>query len=113
MSQKAALSDRDIEVLYELPTDSFVRPMDVGGTNKSHHSATLRRLVSCGLVEQKRHFVGVSGGHWRYRRVDMMREAVQHVKVLAGYECAGLGDELCGNCGPCEAAKFLNRWGLQ
>lgn len=63
------LTERDREVLRELPTDEFVRPMDIGGRNSSHHSATLSKLVRYGLVERKRHYVGVSSGHWRYKRV--------------------------------------------
>jgi hypothetical protein len=62
------LTERDQETLNEVPTDEWVRPMDIGGRDSSHHSATLRKLVRYGLVEQKRHYVGLSGGHWRYRR---------------------------------------------
>lgn len=104
------LTSRDIEVLTELPTDEWVRPMDIGGADSSHHSATLRKLVRLGLAEQLRHYRGVSGGHWRYRRVDMVQQAIGHVRVLAGYECAGSGDTACGECGPCEARAFLERW---
>ena len=112
------LSDRDLAVLVDLPTDEFVRPMDIGGRDSSHHSATLRKLVRLGLAEQKRHYVGVSGGHWRYRRVEMMKQAIDHVRVLAGYGCAGVDQEpddtkLCGKCGPCEAGAFLRRWGFE
>ena len=106
------LTDRDREVLAELPTDEWVRPMDVGGRDSSHHSATLRKLVRYGLAEQERHYRGVSSGHWRYRRMDLMKQAVQHVRVLAGYECSGSGDVTCGDCGPCDARAFLARWGL-
>jgi hypothetical protein len=111
------LTERDREVLYQLPKDEFVRPMDVGGTNGSHHSQTLCRLARLGLVEQKRHYKGVSGGHWRYRRLDMVQQAIDHVRVLAGYGCAGIDQEpddtaLCGKCGPCEAGAFLKLWGF-
>ena len=114
---KGVLTDRDREVLASLPTDEWVRPMDVGGTNASHHSATLQRLVRYGLAEQKRHYVGLSGGHWRYRRSDMVGQAIAHVRVLAGYGCAGVDQEpddpaMCGKCGPCEAGEFLKRWGV-
>ena len=111
------LTDRDREVLGELPIVAWVRPMDVGGTNSSHHSATLRKLVRYGLAEQKRHYRGVSGGHWRYRRVDMVAQALEYVRILAGYGCAGVNQDpedptQCGKCGPCEATAFLHRWGL-
>ena len=117
MDAGSVMTERDREVLVELPTDEWVRPMDVGGRDSSHHSATLRKLVHYGLAEQKRHYVGVSGGHWRYRRVDMVKQAIAHVHVLASYECAGVNQEPndthpCGKCGPCEAHTFLHRWGL-
>lgn len=32
----------------------WVRPMDVGGRDASHHSATLNKLVRLGLAERKR-----------------------------------------------------------
>lgn len=111
------LSELERELLESL-TDEWVRPMDVGGTDGSHHSATLTRLVRYGLAERKRHYVGVSGGHWRYRRVDLVKQALDHVRVLARYGCAGVDQEpddprLCGKCGPCEAGAFLRRWGLE
>jgi len=34
--------------------DEWVRPMDIGGRDASHHSRTLARLVRMGLVERKR-----------------------------------------------------------
>lgn len=49
------LTERDYEVLGELVHQSkdgeWLRPMDVGGFDGSHHSATLNNLVSHGMAE--------------------------------------------------------------
>lgn len=59
MSPRRPLTERDIETLQELVRvhadwkrmgiDRFPAPMDVGGTNGSHHSQTLRKLCARGL----------------------------------------------------------------
>lgn len=53
------LNEAELEVLRELapsysdaPAEWF-RPLDVGGSSRSHHSRTLARLVSLGLAEEK------------------------------------------------------------
>lgn len=48
------LTERDADVLWALPSKEWVTPMTVGGTDASHHSATLRKLERRGLVERKR-----------------------------------------------------------
>jgi hypothetical protein len=106
------LTERDHEVLASLDSEQFLRPMDIGGTDSSHHSATLAKLARYGLVEQKRHYRGLSGGHWRYRRRDMVQEALGYVRLLVSYGCVEDGESMCGQCGPCEASAFLKRWGL-
>jgi len=113
MATAGVLTDRDRAVLESLPSDEYVRPMDVGGTDSSHHSATLQRLARFGLAEQKRHYRGVTGGHWRYRRSDMVQQALGFVRLLVSYGCAAEGEKMCGECGPCEAAAFLDKWGLR
>lgn len=53
------LTQRDLETLNEIvPACSdepnvWCRPMDVGGGNGSHHSATLMKLYRAGLVDAK------------------------------------------------------------
>lgn len=37
-----------------LPRKSWVRPMDIGASDGSHHSDTLRGLAKLGLVERKK-----------------------------------------------------------
>jgi hypothetical protein len=132
-----AITDRDREVLDSLSVVDWLRPMDIGGRNGSHHAATLVKLVRYGLVEQRRRktfanafrapgekrMIGSGGrgqfrGSWEYRRVDMVNQAIALAVVLAGYECAGIDQDvddtrLCGQCAPCEANKFLDRWGLR
>ena len=62
------LQARRASILDLLPNDDFVRPMDIGGTDASHHSGDLKALVNAGLVERKRFYIGLSSGHYRYRR---------------------------------------------
>ncbi len=76
------LTDRDWEVLADL--EDFQRrftrmaaPLDIGGFDCSHHSPTLTKLCKRDLVERKRHYVGISGGHWRYGVTDAGREALK------------------------------------
>ena len=63
------LTDRDLETLRDLlhvcddrakqmesasnprPHDFFVKPMDIGGMDCSHHSKTLKKLVRRGLAD--------------------------------------------------------------
>lgn len=44
---------RERAVLDQLPTDAWVRPMDVGGRDGSGHSYTLAILVAKGLAERE------------------------------------------------------------
>jgi hypothetical protein len=50
------LSDRKREVLDALSGlhEGWARPMDVGGRDGSHHSATLAQLAKHGLAERKK-----------------------------------------------------------
>jgi hypothetical protein len=66
-------TQNEIEILDAL-TDwcqSFkhgARPMDLGGHNGTHHSATLNKLIRRGLVERTRRTGGSdSRGAYRYR----------------------------------------------
>jgi hypothetical protein len=47
------LTEREQELLNEMPADIWVRPMDVGGHDGSHHGQTLRKLAAKGAVEQR------------------------------------------------------------
>lgn len=42
------------EVLAYLRRGEWLRPMDIGGTDGSHHSRTLAKLVKRGLVERRK-----------------------------------------------------------
>lgn len=46
------LKNREVIVLLNMAHGDWVRPMDVGGSDGSHHSYTLRKLADMGLVEQ-------------------------------------------------------------
>lgn len=62
---------------------NWVRPLDIGGRNKSYHSATLAQLETKGLVESKQR----SG--YRYRRgskVYRLTDAGQPVAQACDYE---------------------------
>lgn len=60
------LTTRQFDVYYSLGR-FWVRPMDIGGKDQSHHSNTLRQLVRKGLVERNGG-PGLGGrGSYRYR----------------------------------------------
>lgn len=48
------ITKRQRDVLRDLSVTEFLRPMDVGGRDGSHHSATLAQLAKLGLVERKK-----------------------------------------------------------
>lgn len=59
------IEERDAEVLSALRDmrqlrQGWVKPIDIGGQDCSHHSSTLNRLIKKGLVERK-----VWGGYMR------------------------------------------------
>jgi len=60
---------RRLRILQRLTYDEtrWRPPMDVGGTDSSHHSKDLARMVKLGIVDRKRFYKGCSGGHWEYR----------------------------------------------
>lgn len=62
-----------LESLRDFAYESWVRPMDVGGKDQSHHSKTLAQLVKKGLAERRE-----GGGHtrnvWRYRATKKGRD---------------------------------------
>lgn len=68
MTVSAHVTERQFEVLQSLrgSPDLWLRPMDVGGTDGSHHSKTLAQLAGKGLAERI-----LRGGHtraaWAYR----------------------------------------------
>lgn len=86
------LSAREIETMRELSAyarmverdcpgysrEDWARPMDVGGSDGSHHSMTLKRLTDKGVVER-----GMKGGHsrgsYRYRLTDAGRAALADI----------------------------------
>ena len=51
-----SLSEKKLECLSGLKAwdGEWVRPMDVGGRDASHHAATLRQLALAGLAECRR-----------------------------------------------------------
>lgn len=97
-----SLTERQRELLAELPYDAWVRPMDVGGHSGSHHSATLRQLVLKGYAQRR------GWRSYKYRRAPDTDRLVAHTRLLASYGCVEQGiDAPCGECGPCEASTYL------
>lgn len=63
------LTERDkgvLATLREFPQE-WLRPMDVGGSCRSHHSATLAKLVRLGYAESKQRMPWGSRGSKVYR----------------------------------------------
>jgi len=48
------MTDRQFAVVRHLDDERWMRPMDVGGRNGSHHSATLAQLTRLGLAERNK-----------------------------------------------------------
>lgn len=48
------MTERQYSVLRCLDEEVWARPMDVGGRDGSHHSATLAQLSRMGLAERKK-----------------------------------------------------------
>jgi hypothetical protein len=67
------LTERQEEVLREMPPGRWVRPLDVGGSSGSHHSCTLAALFRKGQVERRQRGVGGPRGSWEYRRPQVDR----------------------------------------
>lgn len=63
----AVLSEREIEILMSMEGHEWLRPLDVGGFNGSHHSATLALLVRRDLVESRQRRAHMSRGSKVYR----------------------------------------------
>jgi hypothetical protein len=66
------LTEREEEILYQLPND-WCRPMDIGGRDGSDHSAVLKRLAEKGYAERcrrntLRNEMGSRRGSYVYRR---------------------------------------------
>jgi hypothetical protein len=69
--RRVLLTTRQRDLLYhQLDDERWSTPMMLGGTDGSHHSATLAQLVRKGLAERS-----LRGGHtrnvWRYRRTPL------------------------------------------
>ena len=65
-----ALTDNQVDVLDAFtawPEPTWLRPMDLGGRNGSHHSNTLRRLAARGWVEMRRRAAAGGRGSYWYR----------------------------------------------
>lgn len=50
------VAERDACVLDALRGMGWTTPMRIGGTDASHHSSTLARLVKRGLVERRQRY---------------------------------------------------------
>jgi len=47
------MTDRHYQILNEMQSGDWVRPMDVGGTDSSHHSSTLKAMITKGWVRKR------------------------------------------------------------
>lgn len=63
------LTDRQRDVFENLDDQVWLRPMDIGGRDASHHTHTLESLIKMGLAERKpRSGLWGSRGSYVYRR---------------------------------------------
>ena len=63
------MSDHENELLEALCGLGWVKPHEIGGTDSSHHSHTLRKLVKQGLVERRNVGFGSHRPTYTYRLV--------------------------------------------
>lgn len=69
-----SLSPRAFELLTWLSDEQWVKPMDLGGRDGSHHSGTLALLVRHGLAERRRRTKPWGAVRaWMYRRTSAGR----------------------------------------
>lgn len=52
LSDAQVVSSEMFDILRELVTDTWLRPMDLGGRSNSNHSRILSKLVDLGLAEK-------------------------------------------------------------
>lgn len=64
------LAERRISIINSLPIskENFVKPAEIGGYDRSHHSNDLLALYKLKLVERKRFYIKKdTRGHWKYK----------------------------------------------
>jgi hypothetical protein len=90
MSLRLTENQRDVlQGLYDAG-DGWLRPMDFGARDASHHSGTATRLCKRGLVERSDAFTGSISGRrkvWLYRITPAGLDALQNAAP------AGVGAE--------------------
>ena len=63
------------------PHEDFVKPICLGGCDRSHHSNDLIAMCKLGLVEKRRYYIKEgSKGHWRYRLTEEGRSIRDQIK---------------------------------
>lgn len=111
-----ALTERQIQTLRELESanrnltevgyrDGWAKPLDCGGSNASHHSATLGSLHKRGLVDRKGYTPGCRAV-WTYRINDagkailsekgILHQDVRHQRTLSRLKAQTQIDEVSG-----------------
>lgn len=78
------MTERQFSILRDLSDERWMRPMDLGGRDASHHSATLAQLVKHGHAE---HRTRGSDRSYKYRRTTKGRTAVhgaRPIEIIAG-----------------------------
>ncbi len=71
----ATVSENEFCVLRSMQNGGWLRPMDFGGHDGSHHSATAAKLVRKGLAERRARgviFASNSRGSYEYRITRML-----------------------------------------
>lgn len=104
------ITERDIEVLKDVVStaddwqrvginDRWMMPLDLGGTNGSHHSYTLHKLAARGLIDMKkyggkrekgscRYMANLVGRYWLRDHTDFYQRRAARDKFVAAREQA-------------------------
>lgn len=79
------LTNNQFDVLWQLDDKKFLKPMDFGAWNGSHHSITAQRLVQKGFVERRGYLAHTRRVN-KYRRTPAGKAAFEEERELRNKE---------------------------
>lgn len=89
LPRSLTMRERDVVAsLVHQARSAWFRPMDIGGRDGSHHSATLRQLAALGLVEKKKLHT-IYCYHGTYHAIGKDGELVKLKKPIQRCCCKG------------------------
>lgn len=80
LAKVSALPWEQVNALRTLDGDAWLRPMDIGATDASPHSAWLRKFCAWGLVERQCRHAHPRRGAYVYRLTELGLAAVAQAR---------------------------------